>query len=133
MGSSPSRTSIEELVAQARASLDRLTPAQALAAVAAGAVIVDTRSEDERRRQGAVVHGSLHHPLSVVAWRLDPDCPTSNPKLPLDTHVVVICREGYSSSLAASWLQQIGFERATDVVGGIEAWRLADLPLEPHP
>ena len=98
-----------------------------------GAVLVDLRSEDERLRQGVLVPGVLHHPLSVVHWRLDPAVPTSNPKLPFDAHVILICREGYSSSLAAALLRAIGFSRATDVIGGIEAWQEAGLPVEPYP
>jgi rhodanese-related sulfurtransferase len=66
-----------------------------------------------------------------VVWRLDPDVRTHNAKLPPDTHVIVLCREGYSSSLAAALLRAIGFERATDVIGGVDAWRDAWLPLEP--
>ena len=57
---------------------------------------------------------------------------TSNAKLPLDSWLVVLCREGYSSSLAAVWLQDIGFARATDVIGGVAAWRRAGLPVEPY-
>jgi rhodanese-related sulfurtransferase len=127
------RPTVDELLSEARRRLDRLTPAEAYAAALHGARIVDVRSEDERRRQGVVVSGALHHPLSVLLWRLDPAVPTSNPKLPLDAHVVLVCREGYSSSLAAAQLRQIGFVRATDVVGGIDRWRTDGLPLEPYP
>ena len=97
-----------------------------------GAVLVDVRSEDERRRQGVLVPGALHYPLSVVHWRLDPDVPTRNPKLPLDAQVIILCREGCSSSLAAALLRAIGFANATDVVGGVDAWRRAGLPVEPY-
>jgi rhodanese-related sulfurtransferase len=79
-----------------------------------------------------LVPGAVHHPLSVVHWRLDPAVATHNPKLPLDTHVILVCREGYSSSLAAAVLRAIGFPRATDVIGGVDAWREAGLPLEPY-
>jgi rhodanese-related sulfurtransferase len=65
-----------------------------------------------------------------VVWRLDPDVRTHNAKLPPDTHVIVLCREGYSSSLAASWLRAIGFPRATDVIGGVAGWVAAGLPIE---
>jgi rhodanese-related sulfurtransferase len=68
-----------------------------------------------------------------VLWRLDPAVATSNPKLPLDSDLIVVCREGYSSSLAAVWLQDIGFQTATDVIGGVAAWHAAALPLEPYP
>jgi rhodanese-related sulfurtransferase len=75
------------------------------------------------------VPGSVHHPLSTLLWRLDPDCPTSNEKIPLDARVILICREGYSSVLAASQLQELGFEDATDVIGGVEDWKRAGLPV----
>ena len=122
----------DELLADVRAGLSRLTPTEAFEAARNGAVIVDTRSEDERRRQGWLVPGALHHPLSTVLWRLDPSVDTSNAKLPLETEVVVICREGYASSFAAAWLQQLGFEWVTDVIGGIDAWLRAGLPLEAY-
>jgi rhodanese-related sulfurtransferase len=125
--------SIDHLLAEAREEIIRLTPEEAYAATVEGAVLVDVRSEDERCRQGVVVPGAVHYPLSVVAWRLDPDCPTANPKLDPETHVILLCREGYSSSLAAWWLRQIGFDRASDVVDGVDGWRSAGLPLAPHP
>jgi rhodanese-related sulfurtransferase len=128
-GVSP-RTTVGDLLAKARAGLDRVTPAEASEAMRAGAVLVDVRSQDERERQG-VVPGAVHYPLSVVLWRLDPAEPTTNPKLPLDTRVILLCRQGYSSSLAAAQLQAIGFENATDVIGGAEAWIAAGLPVEP--
>lgn len=128
-----SRRTIDDVLAEAREGLRRLTPAEGHKAVAAGAVLVDVRSEDERRRQGVLVPGAVHHPLSVVHWRLDPGVRTHNPKLPLDAHVILLCREGYSSSLGAALLRAIGFERATDLVGGVDAWREAGLPLEPYP
>lgn len=127
------RRTIDEVLEAARARLGRLAPAEAWAAANAGAVIVDIRSEDERRRQGALVPGALHHPLSVLHWRLDPAVETSNEKLPLDARVVLVCREGFSSSLAAALLRGIGFRRATDVIGGVDAWAAAGLPLEPYP
>jgi rhodanese-related sulfurtransferase len=126
------RHTIDELLGVARRGLRRLTPAEAHRAAQDGAVLVDVRSEDERRRQGGLVPGALHHPLFVVHWRLDPDVPTSNPKLPLNEHVILLCREGYSSSLAAALLREIGFEHATDVIGGVDAWQAAGLPLEPY-
>jgi len=126
-----SRRTIDDVLAEAREGLRRLTPAEAHEAAAAGAVLVDVRSEDERRRQGVLVPGALHHPLSVVHWRLDPGVRTRNPKLPLDAQVILLCREGYSSSLAAALLRAIGFSNATDVTGGVDAWREAGLPFDP--
>jgi rhodanese-related sulfurtransferase len=127
-----SRRTIDDVLAEARSGLQRLTPQEAHEAAARGAVLVDARSEDERRRQGVLVPGAVHHPLSVVHWRLDPGVRTRNPKLPLDAHVILLCREGYSSSLAAALLRAIGFTHATDVIGGVDAWRAAGLPLDPY-
>jgi len=128
----PVRTSIDAIVEDARAGVARLTPQGAFNAAAAGAVIVDVRSADEQRRQGVLVPGAVRHPLSVVLWRLDPEVETSNEKLPLDTRLVVVCREGYCSSLAARELRRIGFAEATDVIGGLEAWVAGGLPVEPY-
>lgn len=125
------RRTIDDLLGTARDRLRRLTPDEAYRAAHEGAVIVDTRSPDEQREQGVRIPGALHYPLSVVPWRLDPGVETANPDVRLDTHVILICRHGYSSSLAAALLQEIGFERATDVIGGAEAWAAAGLPVEP--
>lgn len=126
------RHTIDEILAAARRDLRRVSPAEAYEAARDGAVLVDVRSEDERRRQDALIPGALHHPLSVLHWRLDPAVPTSNPKLPLDARLILLCREGYSSSLAAALLRAIGFVWATDVIGGVEGWKAAGLPLEPY-
>ena len=115
--------SVDSLLADARAGLPRLTPEAACAAWQNGALLVDTRSADEQREQGGVIPGALHHPLSVVLWRLD--------ELPRDTHVILICRHGYSSSLAAAELVRLGFREPGDVIGGVEAWQAAGLPVEP--
>lgn len=122
------RTTIDDLLEDAAVKLGRLSAVEAWAEMHAGAVLVDTRSPDQRQAQG-YLPGSVHHPLSTLLWRLDPDCPTSNEKIPLDTRVIVVCREGYSSVLAARQLQEIGFEDATDVIGGVEAWKAAGLPV----
>jgi rhodanese-related sulfurtransferase len=113
--------SIESLLADTRAGLRRLTPEQAFAAAQDGAVLVDTRSADEQQEQQGVIPGAVHHPLSVVLWRLD--------GLPRDTRVILICRHGHSSSLAAARLQELGFRNATDVEGGFDAWVAAGLPV----
>ena len=122
------RTPVDDLLADAAVRLGRLSPVEAWAEMRAGAILVDTRSPDQRQAQG-YVPGSVHHPLSTLLWRLDPDCPTSNEKIPLDARVILICREGYSSVLAASQLQELGFENATDVIGGVEDWKKAGLPV----
>ena len=122
------RKPIDELLADAAVRLGRLSPLEAWAEMRAGATLVDTRSPDQRQAQG-YVPGAVHHPLSTILWRLDPDCPTSNEKIPLDARVILLCREGYSSVLAAAQLQEMGFDDATDVIGGVEAWKEAGLPV----
>jgi rhodanese-related sulfurtransferase len=122
------RKSIDEALEEAARRLDRLTAVEAYEAARNGAFLVDTRSPDQRARQGHIP-GALHHPLSALAWRLDPDCPTSNEKIPLDAHVILICREGFSSVFAAGLLREIGFAGATDVIGGVDAWKAAGLPI----
>jgi rhodanese-related sulfurtransferase len=128
-----SRTTIHELLAAARARLERLEPAQALEAVRAGAVLLDIRSEVSRERDG-VIPGAAFHRRSVLEWRLDPESGYSDPALDdPGRQVILVCDEGYSSSLAAVTLQDLGFTRATDLIGGFEAWRDAGLPVEPGP
>ena len=112
--------SVNSLVQQARSTITRLSPAEAYAASQDGALLVDVRSGDEQREQGIVIPGAVHHPLSVVLWRLD--------SLPRATRVIIVCRHGFSSSFAAAQLRQLGFEDAGDVVGGIEGWQAAGLP-----
>jgi rhodanese-related sulfurtransferase len=122
------RRTIDDILDDAAVRLGRLSPVEAWAEMRAGAILVDTRSPDQRVAQG-YVPGAVHHPLSTILWRLDPDCPTSNQKIPLDARVILICREGFSSALAAAQLQEIGFDDATDVIGGVEAWKEAGLPV----
>jgi rhodanese-related sulfurtransferase len=122
------RKTIDEAVEEAASRLERLTAREAWEALRDGAVLVDTRSPDQQRAQG-FLPAADHHQLSALAWRLDPDCATRNEKLPLDGRVVLICREGFSSIFAAVQLRELGFERATDVIGGVEAWIAAGLPV----
>jgi rhodanese-related sulfurtransferase len=117
----------------ARARLERLDPHSAYEATRQGALLIDTRCGDARRSSG-VIPGSVHVPLSVLYWRLDPTSGHSDPALS-DPHrqVILVCAHGYSSSLAAATLHDLGFAGATDVVGGFEAWAAAGLPVEPAP
>ncbi len=129
------RKTIDDLVREARSRLERLEPEEALAAQGAGALLIDTRSNDERARYG-VIPGALHIPRSVLEWRLDPDTDSAyrNPNvLGLDQWLVLVCANGYSTILAAATLQEIGFGRATDVVGGFMAWKGQGLPVERAP
>jgi rhodanese-related sulfurtransferase len=127
------RTTIDELLAAARRRLDRLGPAAAAAAQARGdAILVDIRSETQRARDGAIPD-AIWHPRNVLEWRADPTSSHADPRLSgdLDARVVVVCNEGYQSSLAAATLQDLGFSRATDLDGGFQAWRAAGLPVQP--
>jgi rhodanese-related sulfurtransferase len=93
----------------------------------AGGLLIDIRSEVERAEHGAPP-GALCIARNVLEWRCDPDCVARDPRIGgLDRHLIVLCRQGYQSSLAAATLQQLGFHRATDVVGGFEAWCEAGL------
>jgi rhodanese-related sulfurtransferase len=127
------RTTIAELLTEARARLQRLSPDELLAAQRRSALVVDTRSTSERSRDG-VIPGSLHIPLSVLEWRVDPDADPAfhNPHVHgLEQLIVLVCAHGYSSSLAAARLQNLGFTRATDLAGGFAAWSAAGLPIAP--
>ena len=125
------RRTIGDVLEAARRRIDRLTPEQARAEMDGDAVLIDIRCRELREDVG-VVPGSIHHPLSVLYWRLDPTSGHSDPRVADPTRrVILMCAHGYSSSLAAATLRDLGFERATDVVGGFEAWAAAGLPVEP--
>ena len=124
------RRTIDETLAAARARLRRLTPAEAALAIGDGATLVDTRDGDVRAREGRIP-GAVHAPLSVLEWRVDPDSGHQNPALAgKEDRLILICREGYSSSLAAIRLHELGFVNTTDVIGGFAAWLAAGLPVE---
>jgi rhodanese-related sulfurtransferase len=123
------RATIGALLEAARARLERLEPRAAQQALADGALVIDTRDVAMRRETG-VIPGSVHVPLSVLFWRLDPTSESSDPRLAdANRRVVLICAHGYSSSLAAATLLDLGYGRATDVIGGFEAWAAAGLPV----
>jgi rhodanese-related sulfurtransferase len=121
-------TGVAELLAAARAQIDRLTPAKALAESREGAVLVDIRPPDQRERDGEVP-GARVIPRNVLEWRLDPRCEHRDPALAqAGKRVILICDEGYQSSLVASTLKGFGLA-AADVIGGVRAWRRAGLEL----
>ena len=115
-------SSIDDLLARARSCLDRVAPESLAAEAAAGALVVDTRPVEQRTRDGELP-GAIVVDRNVLEWRLDP---TSPHRLPVvtdhDQRIVVVCNEGYSSSLAAATLQELGLHRATDLAGGYQAW-----------
>jgi rhodanese-related sulfurtransferase len=125
------RQTIEQLLAAARARLTRLQPGAVVAALADGATVIDLRCSDQRRKTG-VIPGSVHVPWSVLYWRLDPSSGYDDPRLSdPERTVILVCADGYSSSLAAATLRDLGFIHATDVVGGFAGWAAAGLPVEP--
>jgi rhodanese-related sulfurtransferase len=125
-----SRMTIDELLARARRRLARVNVDDALAAIRDGAVMVDIRSDVERARDG-LIPGAIFHPRNVLEWRCDASSGYDDPRLSGDLvrRIVLICNEGYQSSLAAATLQDLGFARATDLVGGFQAWAAAGLPV----
>ncbi len=121
---------IDQLLAAARARLTRVTAGEAWHAMAKGAVLVDIRSDSQLERDGTIP-GAIVIPRNVLEWRADPACDYHDPRLsdragPL----MLICAEGYQSSLAAATLLDLGITGATDVIDGFEGWRDAGLPVE---
>jgi rhodanese-related sulfurtransferase/quercetin dioxygenase-like cupin family protein len=122
--------SIDQMLAAARTRLQRLSPKDAYEAAAnSKAVLVDIRPTSQRALEGCI-DGALIVERNVLEWRFDP---ASSSRLPLatshDLQIVVFCSEGYTSSLAAAALQELGLWRATDIVGGVKAWREEGLPI----
>lgn len=119
---------VDEMLAAARAKLDRPGPRRAAELVERGAILVDTRPGWQREQEGEL-DGALLIERNHIEWRLDP---TSDARIPEavdhDVTWIVVCSEGYSSSLAAASLQDLGLRNATDLDGGYRAWKAAGLP-----
>ena len=115
-------SAIHALLERARAGLDRVDPSSLAREVTDGAVVVDTRPLEQRARDGELP-GALVVDRNVLEWRLDPTSPYRIPEaVDQDVRFVIVCNEGYSSSLAAATLRELGLRRATDLVGGFQAW-----------
>ena len=123
------RRSIDELLSEARSRLARLTAEEAYHAQQRGAVLVDIRPQASRETEGRLP-GAVVIERTVLEWRLDPASEARLPFASYDQEVVIVCNEGYSSSLAAATLQDLGMGRATDLDGGYRAWKAAGLPTE---
>ncbi|MEU2613807.1 rhodanese-like domain-containing protein [Micromonospora sp. NPDC007271] len=124
---------VDALLEQARAGLRRLTPHETVEAVRRGALLVDTRPEAQRRQQGELP-GAIVIERNVLEWRLDPASAWRIPEATgYDRQIVLVCAEGYSSSLAAAGLQALGLRQATDMVGGVQGWRESGLPMSDRP
>ena len=125
-----SRRSIDVVLAEAQARLRRFSPVEALAAMSEGWTLVETRDGEVIARDGAIP-GALRTALSVLEWRVDPASETHSGELAgCEDRLILICRDGYSSSLAAVRLHELGFTETTDVIGGSGAWVAAGLPVE---
>lgn len=125
-----SSPNIDQILLAARTRLRRLSPDEAYEAmVNQGATLVDIRSEQQRAAEGNIP-GALIIDRNVLEWRFDP---ASSARLPIatnhDIQVIVFCSEGYTSSLAAVALQDLGLHRATDVIGGFQEWKISGLPV----
>ena len=112
---------IDQVLAEARAGLDRVDAADLAAEQAAGALVIDTRPVDQRQRDGELP-GAIVIDRNVLEWRLDPASPNAIHEAGYDRRVIIVCNEGFSSSLAAATLQRCGLSRATDLIGGFQAW-----------
>lgn len=120
---------IGEVLAAARQRLHRLSPAEASAAMARGALLVDIRPGQQRAAEGAVP-GALCVERNVLEWRFDPQSDARLPQaVSYELQVIIMCSQGYASSLAAASLQDLGLHRATDLAGGFVAWAAARLPV----
>jgi len=124
-GRSVMRRSIDDILAEAQAQLDRVDPTSLDAELAGGAIVIDIRPVEQRTRDGSMP-AAIVIDRNVLEWRLDPACQHHIPEMrDYDTRIVIVCNEGYQSSLAAAQLRSLGLTRATDLRGGFQAWLVA--------
>ena len=123
-------STVDDLLAQARAMLPhRPSPAEAFRAQARGWLLIDIRGDDQRRAAG-LIPGAIALPRNSLEWRCDPASRWRHPAITgQDVRLILVCQEGYQSSLAAATLQQLGLTQATDLDGGFAAWAAAGLPV----
>jgi len=124
----PGSRTIDQVLAEARERLGRLSPHEAQRAVGDGAVLVDIRPAAQRAAEGEIP-GALIVERNVLEWRFDPASTAKLPQASYDAHLIVVCSAGFTSSLAAAALQDLGVWRATDLDGGFLAWQAAGLPV----
>lgn len=123
---------VEQLLEEARASINRFSPRETTQAMERGAILIDIRPDAQREARGEVP-GARLVPRNALEWRLDPACEHRDPELARrDVTLIVMCHEGYQSSLAAATLVRLGLD-AGDLAGGFEAWRAAGLPVTSRP
>jgi rhodanese-related sulfurtransferase len=125
-----SRLTVHQVLAAARARYTRIDAVRARDAIAAGALLIDVRDGDQRRRDG-LIPGALVIDRTVLEWRFDPDSGATHPQITgLDQPLILICDQGFSSSIAVASLLELGATNVTDVIGGFRAWRDAGLPVD---
>ena len=118
---------LAQLLARSRSRIDRVEPADVPAALSAGAVLIDIRTDRQRRGLG-VVPGSIWYPRNCLEWRCVPGTEHLDPAVArADGRVIVMCLHGFQSSLAAALLRDLGVVRAGDLVGGFEGWVAAGM------
>lgn len=129
LGVDVTRTTIDELLAEARRRIRRLTPDEAHQAQSRGAIIVDTRDSADRQAEGSIP-GAIVVTRNTLEWRIDPTAEQPDPLISdFERELIIVCNDGYASSLAADSLLRIGHPAPADVIGGFRAWRAMGLPV----
>jgi rhodanese-related sulfurtransferase len=128
----PHRRTIYDRLEYERSRYRRMRPVEAYRATLLGSLLIDTRDGEQRRRDG-LVPGAIGFDRTVLEWRIDPDSGATHPAITsLHMPLILLCHEGYSSSLAVASLLDLGATDVTDVEGGFEAWQAAGLPIAPY-
>ncbi len=120
----PETITVDAWLTGARARLDRVQPQDLAQEIADGAIVIDTRDSADREAEGALP-GAVIVTRNVLEWRMSPSSPTRLEGITADSRVIIVCNDGFSSSIAAASLRDLGLPRATDLVGGYRAWRAA--------
>ena len=120
----PETITVDAWLTEARARLDRVQPQDLAQEIADGAIVIDTRDSADREAEGALP-GAVIVTRNVLEWRMSPSSPTRLEGITADSRVIIVCNDGFSSSIAAASLHDLGLPRATDLVGGYRAWRAA--------
>jgi rhodanese-related sulfurtransferase len=124
------RRTVHDVLADARTRYTRVDAVTAYRETCDGALLIDTRDGDQRRRDG-LIPGAVVIDRTVLEWRVDPSSGATHPAMSgLDARMILLCHQGYSSSLAVASLLDLGATDVTDVIGGFQAWRAAGLPVE---
>ncbi|WP_306046886.1 rhodanese-like domain-containing protein [Nioella sp. MMSF_3534] len=123
-------TPVKTLVAEAKAVIETISPADALARAEAGeALLVDIRDVRELDREGRIP-GAFHAPRGMLEFWIDPDSPYHKPPLATDKTLVLFCASAWRSALSAKALQEMGVETVAEIDGGFTAWKKAGLPVD---